>query len=158
MYYFMFLILQINSKNKFSYRKFMKFLVTEINSLNSFPVYVNKINKEKLNKKVFSVLKSPHVNKTAQEQFEIKNYKSFLEIYSYSSIFLLFLIKKISKKLCKDINIEVKIHFENLKVLNILKKNIDSNTAFLNLHNSNNIKGYLKLLDCYGETCFLKSR
>ena len=154
----MFLILQINSKNKFSYKKFMKFLVTEINSLNSFPVYVNEISKKKLNKKIFTVLKSPHVNKTAQEQFEIKNYKSFLEIYSYSSIFLLFLIKKISIKLCKDIDIEVKVQFENLKVLNILKKNLDYNTTFLDLHNSNGITGYLKLLDCYGETCFLKSR
>ena len=134
----------------------MKFLVTEINSLNSFPVYINEINKKKLNKKIFTVLKSPHVNKTAQEQFEIKNYKSFLEIYSYSSIFLLFLIKKISRKLCKDIDIEVKVYFENLKVLNILKKNLDYNTTFLDLHNSSGIKGYLKLLDCYGETCFFK--
>lgn len=153
----MFLILKINSKNKFSYKNFLKFLVTEINGLNEFPVYINKLKKQKLNKKKFTVLKSPHVNKTAQEQFEIRNYTSYLEIYSYSNVFLIFLIKQISKKLCKDIKIEIKISFDNLKVLSILKKNLNPNSTFLNKLDNRNIKGYLKFLDCYGEICFFKS-
>lgn len=37
------------------------------------------------NKKIFTVLKSPHVNKKAREQFELKTHKRLLDIYTSSS-------------------------------------------------------------------------
>ena len=37
------------------------------------------------NKKIFTVLKSPHVNKTAREQFKLCTYKRLLDIYSSTS-------------------------------------------------------------------------
>ena len=37
------------------------------------------------NKKIFTVLKSPHVNKKAREQFELNSFKWLLDIYSSSS-------------------------------------------------------------------------
>ena len=37
------------------------------------------------NKKKFTVLKSPHVNKTAREQFQLCTYKRLLDIYSSST-------------------------------------------------------------------------
>ncbi len=37
------------------------------------------------NKKIFTVLKSPHVNKKAREQFELNAFKRLLDIYSSSS-------------------------------------------------------------------------
>ncbi len=36
-------------------------------------------------KKHFTVLKSPHVNKTSREQFELASFKRLLDIYSSSS-------------------------------------------------------------------------
>jgi len=36
-------------------------------------------------KKIFTVLKSPHVNKTAREQFQLCTYKRLLDIYSSTS-------------------------------------------------------------------------
>ena len=36
-------------------------------------------------KKIFTVLKSPHVNKKAREQFQLSSYKRLLDIYSSSS-------------------------------------------------------------------------
>ena len=33
-------------------------------------------------KKIFTVLKSPHVNKKAREQFQLSSYKRLLDIYS----------------------------------------------------------------------------
>ena len=33
------------------------------------------------NKKIFTVLKSPHVNKKAREQFQVSSYKRLLDIY-----------------------------------------------------------------------------
>ncbi len=34
------------------------------------------------NKKIFTVLKSPHVNKKAREQFQVSSYKRLLDIYN----------------------------------------------------------------------------
>ena len=36
-------------------------------------------------KKIFTVLKSPHVNKKSREQFQLSSYKRLLDIYSSSS-------------------------------------------------------------------------
>ena len=36
-------------------------------------------------KRIYTVLKSPHVNKKAREQFELSSYKRLLDIYSSSS-------------------------------------------------------------------------
>jgi len=36
-------------------------------------------------KRIYTVLKSPHVNKKAREQFELCSYKRMLDIYSSSS-------------------------------------------------------------------------
>ena len=36
-------------------------------------------------RKVFTVLKSPHVNKTAREQFELCSHKRMIDIYSTSA-------------------------------------------------------------------------
>ena len=36
-------------------------------------------------KRIFTVLKSPHVNKKAREQFQLCSYKRMLDIYSSSS-------------------------------------------------------------------------
>ena len=36
-------------------------------------------------RRIYTVLKSPHVNKTAREQFQLCSYKRLLDIYSSSS-------------------------------------------------------------------------
>ena len=36
-------------------------------------------------KRIFTVLRSPHVNKKSREQFELSSYKRLLDIYSSSS-------------------------------------------------------------------------
>ncbi|MFH1321575.1 MAG: 30S ribosomal protein S10 [Bacteroidota bacterium] len=37
------------------------------------------------NKKIFTVLKSPHVNKKARDQFQVCSYQRLLDIYSSTS-------------------------------------------------------------------------
>ena len=37
------------------------------------------------NRKIFTVLRSPHVNKKSREQFELNSYKRLLDIYSSST-------------------------------------------------------------------------
>ena len=36
-------------------------------------------------KRIFTVIRSPHVNKKSREQFELNNYKRLIDIYSSSS-------------------------------------------------------------------------
>ena len=36
-------------------------------------------------KRIFTVLRSPHVNKKAREQFQLTNHKRLMDIYSYVS-------------------------------------------------------------------------
>ena len=36
-------------------------------------------------KRIYTVLRSPHVNKTSREQFQLSSYKRLLDIYSTSS-------------------------------------------------------------------------
>jgi len=36
-------------------------------------------------KRIYTVLRSPHVNKTAREQFELSSYKRLIDIYSSSA-------------------------------------------------------------------------
>lgn len=47
--------------------------------LNTFNIKYSRINLKK--KKIYTLLKSPHVYKKAREQFEIKTYKQVIDIY-----------------------------------------------------------------------------
>lgn len=114
---------------------------------------MSNISNKKPKIKKFSVLKSPHVNKTAQEQFEIKNYEKTLEIYCHQNIFVLFLMKRLSNSLFRDIKIKTKISTNNTKMLRLFKTNFNCNFHCFDKKNIV-LDSYLKSLDCYGEVCF----
>ena len=57
-------------------------------------------------KKIFTVLKSPHVNKKAREQFELSSYKRLLDIYSSSSKTVDALMKL---ELPSGVDVEIKV-------------------------------------------------
>ena len=57
-------------------------------------------------KKVFTVLRSPHVNKQAREQFQLANHKRLMDIYSSSSKTIDALMKL---DLPSGVDIEVKL-------------------------------------------------
>lgn len=57
-------------------------------------------------KKVFTVLRSPHVNKRAREQFELDAYKRLLDIYSSSSKTIDALMKL---ELPSGVEVEIKV-------------------------------------------------
>lgn len=57
-------------------------------------------------KKIFTVLRSPHVNKTAREQFELNAYKRLLDIYSSSSKTIDALMKL---ELPSGVEVEIKV-------------------------------------------------
>ena len=57
-------------------------------------------------KRIYTVLKSPHVNKKAREQFELCSYKRLLDIYSSSSKTVDSLMKL---ELPSGVDVEIKV-------------------------------------------------
>lgn len=57
-------------------------------------------------KKIFTVLRSPHVNKKAREQFELSTYKRLLDIYSSSAKTVDALMKL---ELPSGVDVEIKV-------------------------------------------------
>ncbi len=56
--------------------------------------------------KIFTVLRSPHVNKTSREQFKLSTYKRLLDIYSSSSKTVDALMKL---ELPSGVDVEIKV-------------------------------------------------
>jgi len=57
-------------------------------------------------KKVYTVLRSPHVNKTSREQFQLSSYKRLLDIYSSTSKTVDALMKL---ELPSGVDVEIKV-------------------------------------------------
>ncbi|MDZ4839039.1 MAG: 30S ribosomal protein S10 [Bacteroidota bacterium] len=57
-------------------------------------------------KKIFTVLRSPHVNKTAREQFELCSHKRLIDIYSSSAKTVDALMKL---ELPSGVDVEIKV-------------------------------------------------
>ncbi len=57
-------------------------------------------------KKIFTVLRSPHVNKTSREQFQLCTYKRMLDIYSSSTKTVDALMKL---ELPSGVDVEIKV-------------------------------------------------
>jgi ribosomal protein S10 len=96
----------INSKNKKSLLKFNTFLTKEL-----FTV-INKNLKIKSTKKTITLLTSPHVNKTAQEQFEYTTYYSKILVNIPNFRKFLIFMKKIQTNIFSDINMKIKIYYK----------------------------------------------
>ncbi len=166
----MFCYLKVSCKDKRILKKFLCFF-TKIKFLPFFLKSFSKHGK----RKVITVLKSPHVNKTAQEQFEYRLYSKNFLIYSFKPFTFFLLLKKLKNLSFPGLNLEVKgllgkNQNQILKITdpdNIILKNI----AFLYLskrslkkiqykknYNSKHFfcKKYLQLFDLYGEICLKK--
>ena len=112
----MFLHIRASAKDKKVLKNFDQFiskLQLTSNSLQLLP-------KRNL-RKFITVLKSPHVNKTAQEQFEFRIYTKELIINSFKPFTLFLVLKKINNLSFSGLNLKI----ENLFKTNT-KKKIDS--------------------------------
>lgn len=162
------------SKNKKSLETFSWFFSN--NSRSSFNT-INRYFKKKKRKKVLTILKSPHVNKKAQEQFESKLFSKQLTLYLPKHHQYLLFLKKI-KAIFSDIKIRIRfIHNKSLTkkkqvyVFNTqnFKLKLLDNSPYQNknIQKQNNIdiksngggsvlkqvKQYIKIADIYGELC-----
>jgi ribosomal protein S10 len=95
----------ITSKNKQSLKDYSKFFN---NNIEIFKLLSKSYNKIK-NKKIITILKSPHVNKKAQEQFEFSLFSKQITLQMPNSYKFLILLKKIETNLFSDVNIKIKL-------------------------------------------------
>ena len=102
----------IISKNKKELNFFILFLNRYLffNSNN-----IRKISKKKIKKNIISLLKSPHVNKKSQEQFEIKFFKKNLLLKVQKSLKYLLILKRFSCSMFSNLNIKIKQILNNRK-------------------------------------------
>jgi ribosomal protein S10 len=143
--------LLISSKSNKSLNNFLN--VFNKNLLIVRSTFVKKTFKKRLKKTVITILKSPHVNKNAQEQFEIKYLTRQLLVSTADSKKFLIFIKKLKTFLFPDIYIKIKL-FTNKKKSNLNNRNlfnIDnyySNLVGVHILNriQNNLAGNKKIL------------
>jgi ribosomal protein S10 len=153
----------LKSKNKESLNKFIKFFKNNLRIKQ-----INKIYQKPKKKKLFTILKSPHINKSAQEQFKINFYSLNFIFYVEKNNQIIKLIKKIQLNSFTDVFIKVKAFYsKNLikkKYINFFNPNnfINKSLGFFlyknkNLNNENYILNYQKLkkliviYDTFGE-------
>ena len=149
----MFFKIQIISKDKQKLKKFQCFLL-KLQKFSSTWNVVSSFN----SKEVITVLKSPHINKTAQEQFEYKIYKKIILINSFKPLGLIFLLKKIKGSSFPGISLKITKLYNNFiaskKILTIFTPH---NVIFKNSRYQiykivyPNFYKYIKLFDGYGE-------
>ena len=160
----MFFYLKISSKDERILKKFVRLLA----KLNSLPIMLKSFPKHK-KKKVVTVLKSPHVNKTAQEQFGYRLFFKHFLIRSFKPFTFLLLLKKLKNTSFPSLNLEIKglleknktqrhtlnlINPDNvrLKTINYLDlKSKQYKTQSKKTLNFLFCKKYIQLFDLYGE-------
>lgn len=165
----MFIIISIYSKNPTSLTNFLKFLY----KLKKNEIFKLELNLLQLPKKkhfsFFSTLKSPHVNKKSQEQFEYHVYSKKLKIHVSQLVKFLTVWKSVKTLLFSDIKIKTEFclhnklfNFSSLSQTNydkfILKfsKKVIKRLRYLNKINkktwsNTTTQTSLKLFDIHGE-------
>ena len=141
----MLFLIKVSTKNKKTLKNFLTF----ITKLNIVQTNVKNISKKTL-RKVVTILKSPHVNKSAQEQFEFRYYNKLLVIRSTQPLLFCVILKKIKDSNFLGLKLEVK---GLLKSSATRLKNFNPDYVSVPTIDSKSITKYIQLFDIYGEFC-----
>jgi ribosomal protein S10 len=147
----MFIYLKASSKDQKPLEKFAQLF----SKLEDSTLTIKCLPKKK-KRKFVTVLKSPHVNKTAQEQFEFRFYNKQFLVNSFKPFTFLYFLKKIKNVSFSGIRLEIKILFVNHSNLRFFLTSTNPDTVILNTsNNSKALKDYISFFDLHGEV-FLK--
>lgn len=138
----------IKSKNKNSIHDFILFFnKSKTRDLNVIKKYFQK----NIKKKRLTILKSPHVNKKAQEQFESRLFEKQFTIQTTKILKYLIFLKRLNYNLFPDIDIKLKCVISNKKIeklgLKIFNPNHFKINKLSNLKSNNLALNNLILLD-----------
>ena len=155
----MFFHIKVSAKDKKVLENFGQFISKLQLTSNSLRL----LSKRNLRKFV-TVLKSPHVNKTAQEQFEFRVYTKEFIISSFKPLTLFLILKKINDSSFSGLNLKIESLFKQnskKKLIALDPDNVNLNTVEKfnplvpsDLSSSQSFslsKRYIQLFDCYGE-------
>jgi ribosomal protein S10 len=146
----MYIIIDIYSKNKNSLQYFLNFF-DNILLNNKLFIFIFKIKvSKKTKKKIFTVLKSPHVNKSAQESLEQRFYKTRLKCFVPQIHLFLIFIKKLKVSFFSDVAFKIKLVSSTKTVKKQIKYNFNVNKYSLDFDKFNLIK-YLKIYEVFGK-------
>jgi len=145
----MFINIHIYSKNYASIKRIIAifsnhYLLKKLNLTIFRSIYQNPTKR-----KIFTVLKSPHVNKIAQEHFEYNIYKKTLKIHCFKGFLVLTVLRMLKYKIFADVKFKISIISFPFKFKQNLQNNINPNN-FILIRNSFCLKTYLKIFNNYG--------
>jgi ribosomal protein S10 len=149
----MFFCITISTKEKTRLKTFLDFF-SRIN-ISTFKFFKQKPKKNV--KKFITVLKSPHVNKTAQEQFEFKIFTSQILLFSTNPFLCFIIFKRLIKKRFPGVKIKLAYIFDKKKYNKTLFSFLNPDNVKLKKKiKKKDIKSYFCMFDSYGEI-FLKN-
>lgn len=152
----MFVTIDIYSKNLTSLNRFIQFF-NETKLFQKVDLQVYTVQSQTLKKKkFFTVLKSPHVNKNAQDQFEYSIYKKQIKCFVSQFQLFLILLKKIKFALFSDINFRINIISNPIFYTSKLQNQVNIDNYSL-IDEELDLVKYLKIIEIYGEV-LLKSK
>nr|QUS63796.1 ribosomal protein S10 [Haslea silbo] len=136
-------IVTISSKNKDSFKTFFNFYNEKLAFIASHSLVLSQ-NQKKTSRNIISILKSPHVNKTAQAHYSASKFTKQILIFSYKAYLFFLFFKKIQARLFPDINIEIKSFLKIKHNTKLNSKFLDPDHFIIDL-NSVNITGQNKI-------------
>lgn len=145
--------LKIFSKNKNSQILFIKAVNRILHESHLNLNCLIKNSQQTKTKQIFTVLKSPHANKTAQEQFQYNISSKRIKFYTFRFPKLIIILQKLQKELFPDVLAKI---YLVLKVNDLKKfKNYTSNPKLYQLkmvkhRNPNKFSPYLTFFDFCG--------
>jgi ribosomal protein S10 len=122
----MYLNIAIRSKNYNSLKSFLRIFKTLTKTEELKLNKILKVFQHKRFKKVFTILRSPHVNKSAQEQFEYNLFVKYVNIKSQQILKILIILKKIKTISFSDIEIKLKFIINSISKKDISIYNLKS--------------------------------
>ena len=139
----MFLKATLDSKNLMSLNKFLILFSNVMKNKLKFSRILTVKSMTSIKKRI-TVLKSPHVNKKAQESFEVKNYRKVVIIFSLQYYIIFLILKKLQNLVFNDVKISIQANSNNPKGIKFFK--------YLKIKNDKaNFLDILKYLDVSGE-------
>jgi ribosomal protein S10 len=142
--------LLLYSKHKRTINNFLNFFKN--NKQQNFQIQTKKL---KITR--FSILKSPHINKKAQEQFQYTHFGTSLSFFTHKIKKKLFFLKKIKNQLFPELKLLIKGTYSSRKnIIKFLLLNCITtyNQKFFGKLTSKNLLKksifHLKILDYYG--------
>lgn len=110
--------INIESKSKKHLENFLLFFSKSLKNYN----LINKLLSKKKKRKILTILKSPHVNKKAQEQFQFNIYYKNINLYSVQNKIALLFIKRINSTIFSNVKIQIKFPINSNLIKNTQTK------------------------------------